>query len=93
MGDEQVPSEALRPPVLEQHRRDEEDRDGQQVVVHHGVPVLEAGELDALAHREEIGRRREAVLSMREGEESRRRRNEASESDLKRGNERKRDER
>ena len=48
-------------PVLEQQRADEQDRDRQQVVVVHGVEVLEVGELDALAHAEHVRRAAEAV--------------------------------
>lgn len=61
-ADGQVAGERLGSPVLEEDRGHEENGDGQQVVVHHGVPVLEARQLDALAHREQVGRRREAVL-------------------------------
>ena len=41
-------------PVLDKEREDEQDRNGQEVVVEHRVPVLEAGDLDALAHEEDL---------------------------------------
>jgi hypothetical protein len=50
----QVCFEALRAPIFNEEGEDDEDRDTQEVIVEHGVPVREAGTLNALAHREHI---------------------------------------
>ena len=51
-GDAQVLREVGCAPVLEEQSCNGEDRDGEQVVVEHGVSVLEAEALHAAAHEE-----------------------------------------
>lgn len=52
--DSQVQLQVCGPPVLRDEREDDEDGDGERVVVEHGVPVAEAHRLDLLAHREHL---------------------------------------
>lgn len=48
-------------PIFEDEGADEEDWDGEEVIVVHGVEVLEIGEFDALAHGEHVCCAAEAV--------------------------------
>lgn len=57
----EVEGDVLRAPVLEEERAEQEDWDRQQIVVVHGVKVLEVGQLDPLAHAEHVSGAAEAV--------------------------------
>ena len=57
----EVQVQVCRRPVFQQKGGDQQDRDGQQVVVVHGVKVLEVGQLNSLSHEENEGGGREAV--------------------------------
>ena len=60
-GWREVQVQVGRRPVFQQEGGDQQDRDGQQVVVVHGVEVLEVGQLDSLSHEENEGGGGEAV--------------------------------
>lgn len=50
----QVSQQVDRAPVLDQNGEDDQDGNGEQVVVVHRVPIFEAGDLDSLSHAEDL---------------------------------------
>lgn len=41
-------------PVFDYERHEEKDRDGEEIVVVHGVPVFETSELNSFSHDEDL---------------------------------------
>lgn len=62
-GDWEVGVEVRAGPILNQEGKNDQDRDSQQVVVEHGIPILEVHLLDDLAHAQQITRSEKDVKS------------------------------
>ena len=50
----QVEGERLGSPIFNEDGEDDEDGNGEQIVVEHRVPVFESGDLYPLSHKEDL---------------------------------------
>jgi hypothetical protein len=53
-SDLQVPRERRGGPVLDKERENDENGDREEIVVKHGIPIFESGDLDSLSHKQDL---------------------------------------
>jgi hypothetical protein len=53
-GSSQVSAKVFRTPVLNDNRKNRQNRYGEQIIVKHRIPIGKPGGFDSLAHREHL---------------------------------------
>jgi hypothetical protein len=53
-SDLQIPRERCGRPILDKERENDEHGDREEIVVKHGIPVFESGDLDSLSHKQDL---------------------------------------
>jgi hypothetical protein len=52
--DSQIPRETSQRPILCKEGERNQDGNREEVVVKHGVPIFESGDLDSLSHKQDL---------------------------------------